>query len=113
MLFSLGTVNTTSLDVFKKMKHVNYTTSFRHVHKLLEGPCHIVCFSKEVTFEQKCKVEEQIRWSKLFCTCFMEKSEFSHRKQILDASQPLVTLNRTPLAVVMIFLYSQMLNQAP
>lgn len=36
MLSSLGKVNTTSLDVFKKMKHVNYTTSFRHVHMLLE-----------------------------------------------------------------------------
>lgn len=33
-LSSLQKVNTTSLNVFKKMKHVNYTTSFRHVHLL-------------------------------------------------------------------------------
>lgn len=44
--------------------------------------------------------------------CSLEKSEFSHRKQIHGVRQPLVTLNPFPLAVSMILLYSHMLKQA-
>lgn len=44
--------------------------------------------------------------------CSLEKSEFSHRKQIHGVCQPLMTLNQFPLAVTMILLYSHILKQA-